>query len=385
MIKLKDILSETKVGYLVEAKKKKSAKKPEKTGNPVLDKTYTLISKASGKEIPKTGKQISDIGKKSGNRYTNYPKIIKQIQKGLEKQETDTAKKKSGEETLNKIKNTNVKALDKKTGKKIDVKVDKVLKPPFGSAKEIDDNVPGTKEAKKVVYDAKVAEAQEKAKKEVETRKKKSKGKFKLNSEEKKEFNAWKEENPFVDNISEEKWLTEQKPREEMDVFNPEDGEQWEEDPFAGFDDGGEFDSDFDENDKYGQPVADKLGGDTQVDAMSVKLKVEKEDLIEAKKDVVITNKHGQPVGVVIFRNQKDGKYYAVDDEGVVYKSKPGKVDLDNPEGQFESEFDLAGFPGAQTSTGVSRAEDRTPDEWDDMGDSMSFEDLLDMLGLEDV
>jgi hypothetical protein len=170
-----------------------------------------------------------------------------------------------------------------------------------------------------------------------------------------------------------------------MDAFNPEDGEQWEEDPFAGFDDGDEFGSGFDEKDKYGQEVADKLGGDTQVDAMSVKLKVEKEDLIEAKKDVVMKNKNGQPVEVVIFRNQKDGKYYAVDDEGVVYKSKPGKVDLDNPEGQFESEFDLAGFPGAQTSTGVSRAEDRTPDEWDDMGDSMSFEDLLDMLGLEDV
>ena len=51
----------------------------------------------------------------------------------------------------------------------------------------------------------------------------------------------------------------------------------------------------------------------------------------------------------------------------------------------FEYKTNLDGFPGAKTSTGVSRAEDRTPDtDWDDMGDSVSFAELLDMLGIED-
>ena len=395
MIKLKNLLIETKFGNLVEAPKKKKnpkkkAKKPEKTGNPALDKTYKLISKATGKEIQKTGQQIRDIGDKKGKIYKNYPQVIKQIKKAEDKQEKDKAQKKSEEEKTNKIKNTNVKALDKKTGKKIDVKVDKVLKPPFGSAKEVNDNVPGTKEAKKVVYDAKVTEAEEEAKKEVETRKKKNKGKFKLSKEEQKEFNAWKQENAFLidDDFTEEQWFTKQKPREDMDVFNPETGEQWEDDPFGDFDSGdGDFDSGWGETDKFGNETADELGDEKQVDAMATKLNLPKESFIPVEKSKVFKNPEGQPVEVKVFRNNQDGQYYAVDDEGNVYKTKKGgKIDLDDPNvrDDFEHKTDLSGYPGAQTSTGVSRAENRKPDEWDDMGDSVSFSDLLDMLGLED-
>ncbi len=399
MIKLKNILLET-YAPLVEAPKKKKkrkpkkkAKKPEKTGNPALDKTYNLISKASGEKIPKTGKQITDIGKKSGKLYKNYPQVIKQIKKGLDKHEKDTAQKKSEEDSVNKIKNTNVKALDKKTGKKIDVKVDKVLKPPFGSAKEVDDSVPGTKEAKKVVYDAKVAEAQEKAKKEAEARKKKNKGKFKLSKEEQTEFNSWKEENEYLidDDFSEEKWFTEQRPREDMDVFNPEDGEQWDSDPFDFESEGGFGDEyGFGETDKFGNETADELGDEKQVDAMATKLDLPKETFIPATKETkVIKNKHGQNVGIKIFRNNQDGQYYALDDEGNVYKTKPGgKIDLDSDDSirdSFEHKTDLDGYPGAKTSKGVDRADERTPDtDWDDMGDSVSFSELLDMLGFED-
>ena len=388
MVKLKDILLETKFGYLVEDSKKKK----EKTGNPVLDKEYKLTSKATGKEIPKTGKQIRDMGAKQGKLYKNYPQVIKQIKKAEDKQEKDKAQKKSEEEKANKIKNTDVKALDKKTGKKISVKVDKVLKPPFGSAKEIDDSVPGTKEAKKVVYDAKVAEAQEEATKEAETRKKKNKGKFKLTAEEQKEFNAWKEENEFLidDDFTEEEWFTKQRPKEEMSVFNPETGEQWEEDPFDDMDMGGFDDDDygFGETDKFGNKTADKIGSESQIDAMSTKLNLPKDSFIPADdKSRVIRNPEGEPVEVKIFRNNQDGQYYALDDEGNVYKTKKGgKLDLDDPNlnDSFKHETDLDGYPGVKTSKGVSRAEDREPEDWDDMGDSVSFSDLLDLLGLED-
>ena len=394
MIRLKNILLETKFGYLSE-KPKKKAKKPKakakKTGNPALDKEYTLVRKADNSKIKRTGASIQKLGDKRGKIYKNYPQVIKQIKKAEDKQEKDKAQKKSEEEKANKIKNTDVKALDKKTGKKISVKVDKVLKPPFGSAKEIDDSVPGTKEAKKVVYDAKVAEAQEEATKEAETRKKKNKGKFKLTAEEQKEFNAWKEENEFLidDDFTEEEWFTKQRPKEEMSVFNPETGEQWEEDPFDDMDMGG-FDDDygFGETDKFGNKTADKIGSESQIDAMSTKLNLPKDSFIPADdKSRVIRNPEGEPVEVKIFRNNQDGQYYALDDEGNVYKTKKGgKLDLDDPNlnDSFKHETDLDGYPGVKTSKGVSRAEDREPEDWDDMGDSVSFSDLLDLLGLED-
>ena len=199
MVKLKDILLETYAPLVEAPKKKKStkkkpAKKKEKTGNPALDKEYTLVKKADNSKIKRTGDQIKKLGDKRGKAlYKNWSVVNKQIKTNIDKQEKASTEKKSQEDEINKIKNTNVKAHDKKSGEKIDVKVDDVLPPPFGSAKEIDNSKPGTKEAKKVVYDTKVKAAQEKAKKEVEERKKKNNGKFKLSKEEQKEFNAWKE------------------------------------------------------------------------------------------------------------------------------------------------------------------------------------------------
>ena len=52
---------------------------------------------------------------------------------------------------------------------------------------------------------------QNKLKKKI--KKKKNKGKFKLTSDEQKEYRDWIEENPFKDDVSEEKWFTEQKPK----------------------------------------------------------------------------------------------------------------------------------------------------------------------------
>ena len=56
MVKLKDILLETYAPLVEAPKKKKStkkkpAKKKEKTGNPALDKEYTLVKKADNSKI----------------------------------------------------------------------------------------------------------------------------------------------------------------------------------------------------------------------------------------------------------------------------------------------------------------------------------------------
>ena len=89
MIKLKNILSESKVGYLVEKPKKKA----KKTGNPALDKEYTLVRKSDNSKVKRTGASIQKLGDKRGEIYTNYPQVVKQIKKAEDKQKQDKAQK----------------------------------------------------------------------------------------------------------------------------------------------------------------------------------------------------------------------------------------------------------------------------------------------------
>ena len=387
MIRLKNILSESKVGYLVEKPKKKA----KKTGNPALDKEYTLVRKSDNSKVKRTGASIQKLGDKRGEIYTNYPQVVKQIKKAEDKQKQDKAQKKSAEEKANKIKNTNVKALDKKTGEKINVKVDDVLPPPFGSAKKLDDKKPGTQEAKKVVYDMKVAEAQEQAKKEAQARKKKGKGKFKLTSDEQKEYKAWIEENPFGDDISEEKWFTEQKPREEMSVFNPDTGQQWEEDPFDFDDFGDEYDpfgdDDFDFDDGFGKPETDdfsqplsKLGSKQQQSALELKVKVPVGSLNKVKlnSNHRVKNQDGNPTKLSVFQDPKTNKYYGIDDEGNIYEN-----DTDDFRDVKEPTADAKGFPGAVNAKGQALIDMRAGKQKEDEYDKTSFADLLDLLGID--
>ena len=293
-----------------------------------------------------------------------------------------------------KIKNSVIKAHDKKKGEKIEVKVDDVLMSPFGSAKKIDDSKPGTKEAKKFVYNVKKKEAEKKAKKEVNARKKKNKGKFKLTKDEQVEFKAWKEDNPFVDeNTTEEDWFKTQKPIEQVSAFDPVDGEQWEDDdPFGdgdegddwgfGDDDDDDWGDDFGDSktDDYGNPLSTR-GNKKQQNALELKMRlgIGNTKKQTKSKNHIVTREDGTPVALSVFKDKKTNKYYGVDDEGNIYEN-----DTDDFTKTKQPTTDMRGFEGAITKKGQTDIEKREgrPEKQDDY-DKTTFADLLGMLGIE--
>jgi hypothetical protein len=394
MIKLKDILSETKVGYLVEAKKKKRDKVVGKKDTSDKTKGSSKASKAADdKGLVHFGRGL--YGKKADKGKKGAKPTHKNVKGKLVKLDPKTGKKQSKTSIK---KDQDKQAERKKLGKtKVqtgdgEVEISKILPPPFGNAKDYSHKQADS--AKEEVHDYYTEKFTDKEMKKVKKRIGKN-GKLKkpLEGDEKKDYDKYKKDqekynkkNPdFKEDIkTEEEWLGEkatEKAEKRASIYDPDTGSEWEEkeeeDWYTGDDGFGMVSSD-----KYGQAVADKRGGETQVDAMSIKLKINPEDLKKTKDDQVIKNKHGQNVAVTVFKNKKDGSFHAVDDEGVVYKSKTGKF---HNEEDYEESFDLSGFPGTQTDAGVSRGDNREPDEWGDSIDSVSFSDLLDMLGLEDV
>ena len=371
MIKLKDILSETKVGHLVEADKKLTAAEKEKIGNEIV----TYKNKETGKNVNvKVSTAIQD------KKHPAYKKALLKL-KSIDK------KSDAGNE---KIKNSVIKAHDKKKGEKIEVKVDDVLMPPFGSAKKIDDSKLGTKEAKKLVYNLKKKKAESKAKKEVNARKKKNKGKFKLTKDEQEEFKAWKEDNPFVDeDTTEEDWFKTQKPIEEVSAFHPVDGEQWETDD-SGDEDGwlsdlGDDNGDDDwgepkKTDDYGHKLSTR-GNKTQQQAVELKLQVGVGNLKKQTKKGhhYVMGKDGKVVALSVFKNEKTGKFYGVSDEGDIYES-----DKEDFRDMKEPTTNARGFAGAVTSKGQKTMDIRKgKGEEEDEYDKTTFTDLLGMLGID--
>ena len=372
MIRLKDILSESKVGYLVE--RKLTATEKEKIGNEIV----TYKNKETGKDVNvKVSTAIQD------KKHPAYKKALLKLKSIDKKSDTENEK----------IKNSVIKAHDKKKGEKIEVKVDDVLTPPFGSAKKMDDSKPGTKEAKKLVYNLKKKKAESIAKKEVNARKKKNKGKFKLTKDEQEEFKAWKEDNPFVDeDTTEEDWFKTQKPIEEVSAYHPDDGEQWEDDdPFGmGGDDGDDWLSDFGDDDDdwgekkktddYGNPLSSR-GNKVQQQAVELKLNLGVGNLKkQTKKGHHYTmGKDGKAVALSVFKNEKTGKFYGVSDEGDIYESdKPDFRDMKEPT------TDARGYAGAVTSKGQKTMDIRKgKGESEDEYDKTTFGDLLGMLGID--
>jgi len=373
------IREELELSNIVEAEKSKVDPKKEK------------ILKSKFKYKTKDGKQkeISVAGAlKQGKKHPAYKTALSKV-----KSKKKSIDKKSNTEN-DKIKNSVIKAHDKKSGKKIEVKVDDVLSLPFGSAKKMDDSKPGTKEAKKFVYNVKKKEAESKAKKEVNARKKKNKGKFKLTKDEQVEFKAWKEDNPFVDeDTTEEDWFKTQKPIEQVSAFDPVDGEQWEDDdPFGdgdegddwgfGDDDDDDWGDDFGDSktDDYGNPLSTR-GNKKQQNALELKMRlgIGNTKKQTKSKNHIVTREDGTPVALSVFKDKKTNKYYGVDDEGNIYEN-----DTDDFTKTKQPTTDMRGFEGAITKKGQTDIEKREgrPEKQDDY-DKTTFADLLGILGIE--
>ena len=397
MVKLKDILLETYAPLVERPKKKKRGKVLGKKDSADKTKGSAKASEeAEKKGLVHFGRGL--YGKEADKGKKGAKPTHKNVKGKLVKLDPKTGKPVKPGKKVSK-KEQDKQAERKKLGKtKVqtadgEMEISKILPPPFGNAKDYSHKQADS--AKEEVHDYYKKKFTDEEMKKVNKRVGKN-GKLKkpLEGDEKKAYDKYKKDqekynkdNPeFEEDVkTEEDWLAEQarsKAEKRAAIYDPDTGSEWteeEEEDWFGGDDGDEWG--MMDSDKYGQPVADKRGGDTQVDAMSVKLKINPKNLKKTKDTQVIKNKHGQNVQATVFLNKKDNKYYAVDDEGVVYKSESGKFDDEN---DYNEEFNLDGFPGAITSDGLSRAEEREPEEWGDTIDATSFSDLLDMLGLDD-
>ena len=406
MIKLKDILSESKLGYLVEKEEKFKAKST-KSGKVVYYKTKDAMDKAikaktaeplDKKDKPTTDKKGAPVFKKD-----DKPKSKKDQEKAQK-----SADRKAGKE-LDNIKNTTVVVKEPgKADKNIAIK--NILPPPFGDADPKKEH-PEAEAAKKKVYEKYKEERVKEAKKEIKSRLK-NKGKdgqplltkeenaqykerVKEVENDNKEFNT-KEKPPTKEEFLKEKIIGEF--NDKAKYYNPElsgyggdtfwDKQEAGEDPFGeddmfGFDDDDDFDMDDDfgdaKSDDYGNKLS-KLGDGRQKEALETKMKLGAGQLTKVKKasNHRVTNKDGKPVQVSVFQDPETKKYYGITDEGDIYES-----DSEDFRNIKEPTTDARGFDGAVTKKGQSLIDKRAGTQKEDEYDSTSFADLLDLLGID--
>ena len=413
MIRLKNILLESKVGHLVE--------QPKGNKKPLSDKDKEKLKKMKlvhlgqgtyGKEgKPATYKNVD--GKltkieKDKKGDTKKGDVFKKDDKSKSKKDQEKAQKaadKKAKKELDNIKNTTIVVKEPgKADKNIAIK--NILPPPFGDAK--DSNHPNAEAAKKKVYEKYKEERVKEAKKEINSRlKKKGKdGQPLLTKEEQVLFNEKvkeAEEFGFEDPPTKEEFLKEKITNEfseKANYYNPElsgfggetfwDKQEAGEDPFGeddmfGFDDDDDFDFDFDDDfgdaksDDFGQPLS-KLGSKQQQSALELKVKVPVGSLKKVKlnSNHRVTNQDGNPTKLSVFQDEKSKKYYGIDDEGNIYEN-----DTDDFRDMKEPTADAKGFPGAVTSKGQSLIDKRAGKQKEDEYDRTSFADLLDLLGID--
>ena len=400
MIRLKNILSESKVGYLVEKEEKFKAKST-KSGKVVYYKTKDAMDKAIK---AKTAEPLD----KKGDTKKGAP-VFKKDDKPKSKKDQEKAQKaadRKEKKELDKIKNSTITITKPgKAPKQIAIK--NILGGDFGDSK--DDDHPNKKQAQKKVYQM----YQDRYRKEtgVEIKKRlKNKGKDgqplltkEENYEYQKEVERVKQENK--DNKNDE-WYT-QKPipnkssflndkitdeyDKKADYFDPEgfDNTYWTEqdsgegsDMFNfGDDDDFDFDDDFGDakSDDYGNKLS-KLGDNRQKEALETKMKLGAGQLTKVKKapNHRVTNKDGKPVQVSVFQDPETKKYYGITDEGDIYES-----DSEDFRNIKEPTTDARGYDGAVTKKGQSLIDKRAGKQKEDEYDSTSFADLLDLLGID--
>ena len=419
MIKLKDILSESKFGHLVEKDKGKPLSDKDK--QKIKDLGLVWKGKGYGKEKEKgilfknvDGKLIQ-VDKKGKKGDTKKGDVFKKDDKPISKKDQEKARKaasKKEKKELEKIKKA--KIVVKEPGKpEEEIAIEDILSEPFGKAKDNDEH-PQAKKAKKKVFEMYQERYKKEGKAEVKKRlKNKDKNGDPILSKEEqtlyeKEVERVKQENK--DNKNDE-WY-EEKPipnkssflndkitdeyDKKADYFDPSeeefsDNNYWAEKSgggegmFGDFDldddDDFDFDDDFGDakSDDFGQPLS-KLGSKQQQSALELKVKVPVGSLKKVKlnSNHRVTNQDGNPTKLSVFQDPKTKKYYGIDDEGNIYEN-----DTDDFRNMKEPTADAKGFPGAVTSKGQSLIDKRAGKQKEDEYDKTSFADLLDLLGIE--
>ena len=432
MVKLKDILLETKFRYLVEASKKEKAKAErekilkqkikykDKDGN---EQTTSVETAYNDKKHP-AHKQAKEKLATDKKKTTGGPEKVKGQQmfdkKPKSKKAQDKAKKaadKKEKKELEKIQKAKVVVKEPgKADKEISIK--DILPPPFGNA-DPEKEHPQADDAKQKVYDLYkdryTKEGEKEIKKRMENTDKKGnpilskeeqalydkevKDAEEFNKRYKKEIETGEREERDIPDKKD--WLTEKIEEEyekKSDYFDPEGPDYgnknnfWskqasgeEDDFFGGWDEDDDDDFDWDDDkkdtDDYGKKLS-KRGDKKQKKALEMKMRlgVGNTTKVSKKTTHTVTDKDGNPTAVAVFKDDKTGKYYGIDDEGNIYEN-----DTDDFTKMTEPTANARGFDGAVTKRGQSKINTREgrPEDDEDEYDKTTFADLLGMLGIE--
>ena len=407
MIRLKNILLESKVGHLVEKEGSDKNKSKFKARSKETGELRYFSDKEKMDKAIKAGtvEPLDKKDKTSDTKKTNvdFKKDDKPTSKKDQEKAQKTADRKAKKE-LDNIKNTTIVVKEPgKADKNIAIK--NILPPPFGNAK--DSSHPQTEAAKKKVYEKYKEERVKEAKKEIKSRLK-NKGKdgqplltkeeqvlYDEKVKEAKEFGF--DDPPTKKEFLEEKITNEF--TEKVKYYNPDlagfgedtfwDKQEAGKDPFDGdgmfgFDDDDDFNFDDDfgdaKTDDYGQKLS-KSGDKRQKSALELKMGLGVGQLTKVKKapNHRVTNKDGKPVQVSVFQDPETKKYYGITDEGDIYES-----DSEDFRNIKEPTTDARGYDGAVTAKGQAMMDMRIgKGEKEDEYDSTSFADLLDLLGID--
>ena len=425
MLKLKNILKESKVGNLVE---KEGNKKPlSKKDKEKLDKMKLvhLGQGTYGKEgKPATYKNVdgklTKIEKDKTSDTKKVAPVFKKDDKPKSKKDQEKARKaasKKEKKELEKIKKAKIVVIE--PGKPAEeIEIEDILSDPFGKAKDNDEH-PQAKKAKKKVFemykDRYTKEGVKETKKRMENKDKKGdpilskeeEALYNKQVEEAKEYNKKNKKDiakGFLDKEeipSKEKFLKKKIKKEydkKADYFDPE-GEEWGSDSnywaekaggsegmFSDFDlDDDDDDFDFgggsDNKDDYGNKLASKRGDKTQQGALERKMRLTNNKIkkVKASPSHIVTTEDGEQKVLAVFEDPVSGKFYGISDDGDIYEND--KSDFTKVKEPVES---ARGYPGAVTKQGQAMIDKKSGKEKEeDEYDKMSFADLLDLLGID--
>ena len=408
VIKLKDILKESKVGYLVEAEPTAAEKKKKAEQKKIMATKIDFTIK-KGKNKGKKDKITVRGALNQGEDHPAYTKA-KRLAKKVDKKQKSADKKvdKKVEKDIEKIKNIKFTIQSPKGDKEVSVK--DVL-PNFGTDKK-DKDTPATKKAQKAVHKYFEKKYEREGDKEFKKRMKDTVGKGKkkvpvLTDDEQQDFDKEVEKTKeYNENNKGETWFTEKqeptkasflrekitdKQEAKSDYYDPDSGDYWDreteddgddDDWLSGFGDDDDDDGwgEKKKTDDYGNKLS-KRGDKAQQQALELKLQVGVGSLKKQTKKGhhYVMGKDGKAVALAVFKDEKTGKHYGISDEGDIYENdKPDFRDMKEPT------TNARGHAGAVTKKGQEAMDIRKgKGEAEDEYDKTTFSDLLGMLGID--